>query len=150
MHECCPTAGKKECKSSAADPTSRPGSMEESVYLALEKHLKNREQEKTRVRTYASLESKSSCCLTIKKRFLSAQNHRTRQIALLAYWEQSKEPQKRPQRSEHQYMAAKYPRSSCLVQTLLRQPVEPESAQWGWGLEKKRQTKSNEDGPGEN
>ena len=85
MHECCPTAGKKECKSSAADPTSRPGSMEESVYLALEKHLKNREQEKTRVRTYASLESKSSCCLTIKKRFLSAQNHRTRQVALLAY-----------------------------------------------------------------
>ena len=35
-------------------------------------------------------------------------------------------------------MAAKYPRSSCLVQTLLGQLVEPGSAQWGWGLEKKK------------
>ena len=47
MHECCPTAGKKERKHSAADPNSRPGSMEESVYLALEKQFKKWAQEKT-------------------------------------------------------------------------------------------------------
>ena len=85
MHECCPflsLAGKKEPKLSAADPAGRVDSMEELVRLALVKCLKSRAGKDSEVRIYASLESKSSCCLTAKKLFLSAQNHRTRQTAL--------------------------------------------------------------------
>lgn len=44
---------------------------------------------------------------------------------------------KRPRRSEHRYVAARSQRPSCSVGTLVRQAVEPGSAQWDQEAEKK-------------
>lgn len=147
MHECCSflsLAGKKELKLSAADPAGRADSMEELVCLALVKCSKSRAGKDSGVR---------NLCFTGEQVFMLSD--RQEAIAFCS------KPQdktnglsnllratKRPQRSEHQYMAARSQRPSCSAGTRVRQPVEPGSAQWD--QEPEEEPKSSEDGPGEN